>query len=72
MTSTDEKSKQHIGFLGTGLMGNRMAQRLLDAGYQVAVYDRTPEKAQDVGRKGQAWSIAPKPWQRSATWCWPA
>lgn len=35
-----------------GHMGSHMAQRLLDAGYQLTVYDRTREKAQQVGQRG--------------------
>src|SRR5690606_17555182 len=31
-----------IAFLGMGLMGSRMATRLLQAGVQVAVWNRTP------------------------------
>ena len=31
-----------IAFLGMGLMGSRMATRLLQAGFQVAVWNRTP------------------------------
>lgn len=31
-----------IAFLGMGLMGTRMAMRLLQAGFQVAVWNRTP------------------------------
>lgn len=34
-----------IGFIGTGVMGSRMVRKLLQAGYQVMVYNRTPEKA---------------------------
>jgi 3-hydroxyisobutyrate dehydrogenase and related beta-hydroxyacid dehydrogenases len=35
----DRDSK--IAFLGMGLMGSRMATRLLEAGFQVAVWNRT-------------------------------
>lgn len=33
-----------VAFLGTGLMGLPMAQRLLDANIEVVAYNRTPEK----------------------------
>ncbi|WP_318508958.1 NAD(P)-dependent oxidoreductase [Bacillus sp. T3] len=33
-----------IGFIGTGVMGSRMVMKLLDAGHEVVVYNRTPEK----------------------------
>jgi len=34
-----------VGFIGLGVMGSRMAKRLIDAGFSVTVYNRTPEKA---------------------------
>ena len=33
-----------IGFLGTGIMGAPMARNLMEAGHQLAVYNRTAEK----------------------------
>ena len=33
-----------VAFLGTGLMGLPMAQRLLDANIEIIAYNRTPEK----------------------------
>jgi 3-hydroxyisobutyrate dehydrogenase-like beta-hydroxyacid dehydrogenase len=36
---------RRIAFLGLGAMGSRMAMRLLAAGYQVAVWNRTPGRA---------------------------
>jgi 3-hydroxyisobutyrate dehydrogenase-like beta-hydroxyacid dehydrogenase len=35
----------NLGFVGLGLMGGRIAQRLLDAGHTVAGYNRTKSKA---------------------------
>ena len=37
-----------IAFLGTGLMGHPMAQRLLEHGHRVTVYNRTAAKAADL------------------------
>ncbi|MFP5284767.1 MAG: NAD(P)-binding domain-containing protein, partial [Thermoanaerobaculia bacterium] len=34
-----------IAWIGTGLMGRPMAERLLAAGHQVTVYNRTRETA---------------------------
>src|SRR5258708_2349786 len=48
MTTKGNNMKQRIGFIGMGHMGSHMAQRLLEAGYQLAIYDRTPERAQEV------------------------
>jgi 3-hydroxyisobutyrate dehydrogenase-like beta-hydroxyacid dehydrogenase len=41
-----------LGFIGLGNMGSRIAQRLLDHGYQLSVYDLDPAKAQAVAAKG--------------------
>ena len=37
--------KEKIGFIGTGMMGFPMARNLLKSGYDVTIYNRTPEKA---------------------------
>jgi 3-hydroxyisobutyrate dehydrogenase-like beta-hydroxyacid dehydrogenase len=37
--------KKKIGFIGIGMMGLPMARNLLKAGYDLTVYNRTPEKA---------------------------
>jgi 3-hydroxyisobutyrate dehydrogenase-like beta-hydroxyacid dehydrogenase len=52
--------KPSIGFIGMGHMGSHMAQRLLDAGYQVTVYDRTEEKAKALGQRGARVAHTPK------------
>lgn len=39
-----EKIKK-LGFIGLGLMGNPMVERLLNAGFDVCVWARSPEKA---------------------------
>ena len=41
-----------IGFIGTGRMGQAMVRRLLDAKYDVGVYNRTPEKAKPLADAG--------------------
>ena len=41
-----------IGFIGTGRMGGAMVRRLLDAKYDVGVYNRTPEKAKPLADAG--------------------
>jgi 2-hydroxy-3-oxopropionate reductase len=45
-------TKPRIAFIGIGLMGSRMATRLLDAGYAVAIRNRTPEKYIPLGKLG--------------------
>lgn len=42
----------HVAFLGTGLMGRPMAERLLAAGHRVSVYNRTREKALPLASAG--------------------
>lgn len=41
-----------IAFLGTGLMGAQMARRLLGAGFDVTVWNRSREKAEALGVDG--------------------
>ena len=41
-----------IGFIGLGSMGRGMAANLLRAGFRVTVWNRSPEKAQDLVRDG--------------------
>jgi len=46
-----------VGFIGLGNMGIRIAQRLLDHGYQLSVYDRNPGKAEALAAQG---AVVPK------------
>jgi 3-hydroxyisobutyrate dehydrogenase len=41
-----------IAWIGTGLMGKPMAGRLLQAGYPLSVYNRTPSKAESLRQAG--------------------
>lgn len=41
-----------IGFIGLGTMGARMAMRLLDAGFDLLVWNRTPERCDAVVARG--------------------
>lgn len=41
-----------VGFIGTGLMGQPMAQRLLDAQVSVVAYNRTPSKLEPLRTSG--------------------
>jgi 2-hydroxy-3-oxopropionate reductase len=38
-----------VGFIGLGIMGKPMAENLIDAGYDLVVYNRTREKAEELG-----------------------
>ncbi len=41
-----------MGLIGLGNMGTAIAERVLDAGYQLVVHNRTPEKADALGARG--------------------
>jgi len=41
-----------VGFIGLGNMGSAMATRLLDAGFDVTVYNRSPGKADALAARG--------------------
>jgi glutamyl-tRNA reductase len=41
-----------VGWIGAGRMGLQMASRLLDAGYDVAIYNRTAAKAAPMISRG--------------------
>ena len=43
-----------IGFIGLGQMGRGMAARLLDAGHELTVYNRTRTHAEALGARGAA------------------
>jgi 3-hydroxyisobutyrate dehydrogenase-like beta-hydroxyacid dehydrogenase len=49
-----------IGFAGLGAMGAGIAQRLLDAGYEVVGWNRTKEKAQPLLDAGMGWADTPR------------
>jgi 3-hydroxyisobutyrate dehydrogenase-like beta-hydroxyacid dehydrogenase len=49
-----------IGFIGLGNMGLPMAQNLLKAGYDLIVYNRTPDKASPLTELGVPLAASPK------------
>ena len=54
------KEKVTLGFVGLGAMGSRMAKRLLDAGYPVVGYNRTPAKARWLVEAGLRLADSPR------------
>ncbi len=46
------KNTYRLGFIGIGLMGKPMTLRLLEAGFEVNVWNRTPEKLIEVSAAG--------------------
>ncbi len=49
-----------LGFIGLGVMGSRVAKRLLDAGYSVTGYNRTKAKARWLLDAGMKWADSPR------------
>lgn len=52
-------TKPTVGWIGAGRMGYQLAKRLLDAGYDVAVYNRTKSKAEPLTEFGATIVDAP-------------
>ncbi len=50
---------KHLGFIGLGKMGNPMAQRLLDAGYQLTVFDVRAESVAALVVRGARAATSP-------------
>src|SRR5579872_4407969 len=50
----------HLGFVGLGTMGGRVAKRLLDAGHTVTGYNRTKSKAHWLLDAGMRWGETPR------------
>jgi 3-hydroxyisobutyrate dehydrogenase len=48
-----------IGFIGLGNMGSGMAARLAEAGYDIAVHNRTRAKAEEVEKLGARFAESP-------------
>ena len=51
---------QRIGFIGIGLMGQHMAKRMLQGGYQLTIWNRTHHKAKALLEDGAGWADSPK------------
>jgi 3-hydroxyisobutyrate dehydrogenase len=50
----------HVAFIGLGRMGHGMAGRYLDAGFDVAVWNRSKAKADGLIARGAQWAASPK------------
>jgi 3-hydroxyisobutyrate dehydrogenase len=49
-----------LGFVGLGVMGNAVVRRLLDGGHEVAVWNRTRDKATPLLEAGARWVDTPR------------
>ena len=52
--------EQHIGWIGTGVMGKSMCGHILNAGYKISVFNRTKEKAKGLVDMGAIWCSNPR------------
>jgi 3-hydroxyisobutyrate dehydrogenase len=57
--TTNQSSRPTVALLGTGTMGAGMAQRLLELGFTVSVWNRTPEPARALADQGAAVAATP-------------
>ncbi|WP_329886662.1 NAD(P)-dependent oxidoreductase [Pseudoramibacter faecis] len=55
-TKNKEVKQMKIAFIGTGVMGGAMAGRLMAAGHDLTVYNRTKAKAEALIQKGARWA----------------
>jgi 3-hydroxyisobutyrate dehydrogenase len=52
--------QKRIGFAGMGLMGSRMARNLLQKGFPLTVWNRTPERCEPLARDGAKVARTPR------------
>jgi 3-hydroxyisobutyrate dehydrogenase len=52
-------TKTKVAFLGLGIMGSGMARRLLEAGHDLSVWNRSREKAEPLGEAGARIAATP-------------
>ncbi len=51
---------EKVGFIGLGIMGKPMAKNLMQAGYELVVNNRSPEKAEELEREGATAAKSPR------------
>jgi 2-hydroxy-3-oxopropionate reductase len=51
---------ERVGFIGLGIMGKPMARNLMEAGYELTVHNRSPEKAEELGEAGATVAASPR------------
>jgi 2-hydroxy-3-oxopropionate reductase len=49
-----------VGFIGLGIMGKPMAKNLMEAGYDLVVHNRSPEKAEELAGEGATAAGTPR------------
>lgn len=68
VTRADRRAQapRRIGFAGMGVMGQPMARRLLEAGFEVTVWNRTPERCGPLIAAGASRALTPAELARGA------
>ncbi len=51
---------QRIGFIGLGIMGNAMAKNLIRGGFEVTVWNRSPDKCEELKQLGARQAGSPR------------
>lgn len=51
---------ERVGFIGLGIMGKPMAKNLVDAGYELVVHNRSPQKAEELVNDGATAAGSPR------------
>ena len=51
---------EKVGFIGLGIMGKPMAKNLMEAGYELVLYNRTLEKAEELSEDGAEVAANPR------------
>lgn len=57
---------KRVALIGTGIMGAPIAGHVLDAGFDLTVHNRTPEKARALVERGAHWASSPAEAARDA------
>ena len=60
VSKANPQGAEKLGYLGLGLMGTPMTRRLLDAGYQVTVWNRSQNKLAPLVEAGAKRATAPR------------
>jgi 3-hydroxyisobutyrate dehydrogenase len=60
MTEADGQGAEELGYIGLGLMGFPMTRRLLNAGHDVAVWNRSASKAAKLVEAGASLARSPR------------
>ncbi|XP_054163180.1 cytokine-like nuclear factor N-PAC isoform X2 [Oppia nitens] len=58
-SKTIQASSLKFGFIGLGLMGQRLLKNLLNSGHQVTIWNRTPSKCKDFLKAGAVKATTP-------------